>query len=357
MKQAITFDDVLIVPTYSTVTPDMVDVSTSIGNMELDIPLISAPMDTVTEKTMAEEMSKLGGLGIIHKNMEEQIQLLQIQAVLAGGNKVGVAVSPTKFSKDHIKKMVDTGLTTIVVDSAHGDSLNVIKAVEKISGIISGLSKVNIIAGNVVTGLGAKRLADAGADVIKVGIGPGSICTTRIVAGVGVPQLTAIMDVKDALGDSSADIIADGGIKCSGDIAKALAAGADAVMLGSLLAGHDESPFKEAVWINEKRYMSYRGMGSEGAMNDGSADRYNQEGAEKFVPEGVEGCVPYRGKLKNTVYQLVGGLKSSMGYCGSKDIKTFKRNANFVLVSPSSLRESHTHNVHNMKESVSYVGQ
>tara|TARA_Y100000310_G_C20691935_1_gene822862 strand:+ start:3026 stop:4096 length:1071 start_codon:yes stop_codon:yes gene_type:complete len=356
MKQAITFDDVLIVPTYSEITPDMVDVSTSIGSMELDIPLISAPMDTVTEKTMAEEMSKLGGLGIIHKNMDEQRQLLQVKAVLAGGNKVGVAVSPTKFSKDHIKKMVDAGLTTIVVDSAHGDSLNVIKAVEKIDSIISGL-KVSIIAGNVVTGLGAKRLMDAGADVIKVGIGPGSICTTRIVAGVGVPQLTAIIDVRDEIKDT-ADIIADGGIRCSGDIAKALAAGADAIMLGSLLAGHDESPnFKEVVWINEKRYISYRGMGSEGAMNEGSADRYNQEGAEKFVPEGVEGCVPYRGKLKDTVYQLVGGLKSSMGYCGSKDIKTFKRNANFVMVSPSSLRESHPHNVHNMKESVSYVGQ
>jgi len=352
MKEAITYDDVLLTPRYSECTPDMVDVSTVLGLMKLDIPIVSAPMDTVTEKSMAEGMSKLGGLGIIHKNMDEVTQLSQVKTVVAGGHRVGVAVSPTKFKKDHIRKLVDNGVSTIVVDSAHGDSRNVIKAVEEIS--MMG-DDVIIVAGNVATGLGAKRLVSAGADVIKVGIGPGSICTTRIVAGVGIPQLTAIMDVREEIEDS-ADIIADGGVRCSGDIAKALAAGASAVMLGSMLAGHDESPnFKEVVWINNKRYVSYRGMGSEGAMNEGSADRYNQDGSKKFVPEGVEGCVPYRGKLENTIYQLIGGLKSSMGYLGAGNLTSFRRNAEFVKVSSASLRENHPHNIYNMKESANYA--
>ena len=350
MKQAITFDDVLIKPTYSEVTPDMVNVSTVLGDMELDIPVISAPMDTVTEKVMAEEMSKLGGLGIIHKNMDKEKQLSQVKAVSAGGHKVGVAVSPTKFSKKHIMDLIDVGVSAIVVDSAHGDSLNVIKAVEEISSIND---KILIIAGNVATGLGANRLVSAGADVIKVGIGPGSICTTRIVAGVGVPQLTAIMDVRDEIKDT-AEIIADGGIRYSGDIAKALAAGASAVMLGSMLAGHEESPgFTYS--IEDKKYKSYRGMGSEGAMNEGSADRYNQDGSKKFVPEGIEGSVLYKGNLKDTIYQVIGGLKSSMGYVGAEDLSDFRRNSQFVMVSPSSLRENHPHNIYNMKESSNYA--
>ena len=352
MKEAITYDDVLLVPTYSTVTPDMVDVSTMLGAMKLDIPIVSAPMDTVTEKSMAEGMSKLGGLGIIHKNMDEMAQLSQVKTVVAGGHRVGVAVSPTKFKKDYIKKLVDSGVSTIVIDSAHGDSKNVIKAVEEVDFILSGLD-VLIIAGNVATGLGAKRLVSAGADVVKVGIGPGSICTTRIVAGVGVPQLTAIVDVREEIKDT-ADIIADGGIRYSGDIAKALAAGASAVMLGSMLAGHDESP-GFSFNVEDKKYKSYRGMGSEGAMNEGSADRYSQDGSEKFVPEGIEGSVLYKGKLEDTIYQLIGGLKSSMGYLGAGNLTSFKRNAEFVKVSPSALRENHPHNIHNMKESANYA--
>ena len=350
MKEAITYDDVLLTPRYSDVTPDMVDVSTVLGLMKLEIPIISAPMDTVTEKSMAEGMSKLGGLGIIHKNMDEITQLSQVLAVSAGGHKVGVAVSPTKFKKDHIRMLIDSGVSTIVIDSAHGDSLNVIKAVEEISEISDDIL---IIAGNVATGLGAKRLVSAGADVIKVGIGPGSICTTRIVAGVGVPQLTAIMDVREEIEDT-ADIIADGGIRYSGDIAKALAAGASAVMLGSMLAGHEESP-GFVFNVEDKKYKSYRGMGSEGAMNEGSADRYGQDGSEKFVPEGIEGSVLYKGKLEDTIYQLIGGLKSSMGYLGAGNLTCFRRNAQFVKVSPSALRENHPHNIHNMKESANYA--
>ena len=350
MKEAITYDDVLLTPRYSECTPDMVDVSTVLGAMRLEIPIISAPMDTVTEKAMAEGMSELGGLGIIHKNMTSSEQLSQVQSVVASGNKVGVAVSPTKFKKNHINKLIDAGLTTIVIDSAHGDSLNVMKAVEEISAINDN---VLVIAGNVATGDGAKRLVNAGADVIKVGIGPGSICTTRIVAGVGVPQLTAIMDVREAI-EGTADIIADGGIRYSGDIAKALAAGASAVMLGSMLAGHEESP-GFIFCVDGKKYKSYRGMGSEGAMNEGSADRYSQDGSKKFVPEGIEGSVLYKGKLEDTIYQLIGGLKSSMGYLGAGNLTSFKRSAQFVKVSPSALRENHPHNIHNMKESANYA--
>ena len=350
VKKSITFDDVLLVPQYSDITPDLVDIQTYLSHsLTLGIPVISAPMDTVTESPMAVEMSKLGGLGIIHKNMTPREQFKQIKH--SNCCNIGVAVSPTKYDLDHIFEMEQEGLNAIVIDSAHGHSLNVLKAVEDISNNVS--EDVTIIAGNVATGKGALDLMNCGADAVKVGIGPGSICTTRIVAGVGVPQITAIMDVSEALQDHPTAIIADGGIRYSGDIAKAIASGADAVMLGSLLAGHDESP-GELFTVDGKQHKSYRGMGSEGAMNDGSGDRYSQDGTKKFVPEGIEGSVPYKGKVSDTIYQLMGGLRSSMGYCGAKDIASMQHKSEFTLISPSSLQESHPHNIHNMKESPNY---
>jgi IMP dehydrogenase len=362
MKTAITFDDVLLVPQYSEVTPDMVNTTTRLGSMKLKIPIISAPMDTVTESPMVTEMNRLGGLGIIHKNMTNAEQLKQVKK--SDCLNIGVAVSPTKYDLDHIFELEQEGVSAIVIDSAHGHSLNVMRAVEEISNSVG--EQITIIAGNVATAEGALDLVTCGADVIKVGIGPGSICTTRIVAGVGVPQVTAIMDVYEALNKNydkgyKVGIIADGGIRYSGDVAKALAAGADAVMLGSLLAGHDESP-GELFTVNGKQFKSYRGMGSEGAMNEGSADRYNQDGSKKFVPEGIEGSVPYKGKVEDTIYQLVGGIKSAMGYCGDADMSSFVGRCSnffhmkgFVGITPSALVESHPHNLAHIKESSNYV--
>jgi len=356
MRTAITFDDVLLVPQYSEVTPDMVDTSVSIGGLDLEIPIISAPMDTVTETDMACEMSRLGGLGIIHKNMPHSEQIGMVLDIKQRGHKVGAAISPTKFTGNLIRGLEDRGADFFVLDSAHGHSLNVINALKE----IKQLTDVPVIVGNIATERAAVDLKEAGADALKVGIGPGSICTTRIVSGVGVPQITAIMDVYRA--GTGLPVIADGGIRYSGDIAKAIAAGADCVMLGSLLAGHDEVPNYQGVIIDGKRYVPYRGMGSEGAMNDGSGDRYSQDGSNKFVPEGIEGCIPYRGRVEDTIYQLVGGLKSAMGYCGAATIKDLNQVSSnywhmkgFVGVSSSSLKENHPHSLSKIEEASNYV--
>lgn len=474
--RALTFEDVLLVPAYSEILPKEVSLQTKFSrNIALNAPLVSAAMDTVTEYSTAIAMARLGGIGIIHKNMDENSQVAQIKKVkksesgviidpiyispdsalfqakaitdnykISGvpvvddkGNLIGILTNRdmrfetdlsrcvkevmTKaplitaregtsleearnimnkhkieklpivnekgvlkglitikdiqkrieypnsnkddfgrlrvgaaigvFQYDRAKALVDAGVDVLVLDSAHGHSKGIIETVKEIKKHLA----VDIVAGNVATSEGAQALIDAGADGVKVGIGPGSICTTRIVAGVGVPQITAIDEVAKVCQKAEIPVIADGGIKYSGDIAKALAAGASSVMIGSMLAGTEESP-GETIIYQGRQYKNYRGMGSLGAMNKGSADRYFQEGTaqEKLVPEGIEGRVPYRGKIADVIHQMLGGLRSSMGYLGAKDIKTLWEKAEFVEITQSGLRESHVHDVMITREAPNY---
>lgn len=483
VSDGITFDDVLLLPRYSEVTPDRADTLTVFTRgIPLRIPLISAPMDTVTESALAIALAQEGGLGIIHRNMSPERQAREVAKVkrsengiitdpisLAPGDTVARAVqlmaeqnvsgfpvtkdgtshgelvgiltrrdmkflhdahadvkvgdvmtreklvvappettpieAETILNRARVEKLllVDAGgflrgmitmrdcenftkhphacrdargrlrvgaacgvmqmervehlvgaeADVLVVDTAHGHSRNVLATVSE----IKKRFRIDVVAGNVGTADGAKALIDAGADAVKVGIGPGSICTTRVVTGVGVPQITAIMNAVEAAAAAGIPVIADGGIRMSGDIAKAIAAGAHAVMLGGLFAGLDEAP-GELVLHRGRRYKSYRGMGSEGAMAQGSADRYGQsssQGAQKFVPEGVEGRVPYRGSLSEFVYQMVGGLRAAMGYCGCATIGELRSNARFIRVSASSVIESHPHDIQITKESPNYT--
>lgn len=474
--RALTFEDVLLVPAYSEILPKEVSLQTKFSrNIALNAPLVSAAMDTVTEYSTAIAMARLGGIGIIHKNMDENSQVAQIKKVkksesgviidpiyispdsalfqakaitdnykISGvpvvddkGNLIGILTNRdmrfetdlsrcvkevmTKtplitaregtsleearnimnkhkieklpivnekgvlkglitikdiqkrieypnsnkddfgrlrvgaaigvFQYDRAKALVDAGVDVLVLDSAHGHSKGIIETVKEIKKHLV----VDIVAGNVATSEGAQALIDAGADGVKVGIGPGSICTTRIVAGVGVPQITAINEVAKVCQKAEIPVIADGGIKYSGDIAKALAAGASNVMIGSMLAGTKESP-GETIIYQGRQYKNYRGMGSLGAMNKGSADRYFQEGTaqEKLVPEGIEGRVPYRGKIADVIHQMLGGLRSSMGYLGAKDIETLWEKAEFVEITQSGLRESHVHDVVITREAPNY---
>lgn len=472
----ITFDDVLLVPQYSEVTPNMIDVSTYLTKkIKLNIPLMSAGMDTVTEHRMAIAMARQGGIGIIHKNMSIEAQADEVDKVKRSEN--GVITDPFYLSPDHTlkdanelmakyrisgvpitegKKLVGIitnrdllfetnmdrpikecmtheklvtaregvtleeakkilkesrkeklpivdkdgnlkGLITIkdiekqikypnsakdsygrlvcgagigitadvldrtealvkahvdcvVLDSAHGHSGNVIRALKEIKAAFPDL---DVIAGNIATGEAARALVEAGADCVKVGIGPGSICTTRVVAGIGVPQVTAVMSVYDAIKDTGVPIIADGGIQFSGDIVKALAAGADICMMGSLFAGCDEAPGEVELYQGRK-FKVYRGMGSIAAMENGSKDRYFQSGAKKLVPEGVEGRVAYKGLVEDEVFQLVGGIRSGMGYCGAKNIKTLQQTGKFVKISSAGLKESHPHDINITKEAPNY---
>lgn len=474
--RALTFEDVLLVPAYSEILPKEVSLQTKFSkNITLNSPLVSAAMDTVTEYRTAIAMARVGGIGIIHKNMDINSQVAQIKKVkksesgviidpifispeatlmqakaitdnykISGvpvvddsGSLIGILTNRdmrfetdlnrlvkevmTKaplitaqvgtsleearnimnkhkieklpivnekgilkglitikdiqkrieyphsnkddfgrlrvgaaigvFQYDRAKALVDAGVDVLVLDSAHGHSRGILETIKEIKKHLV----VDIVAGNVATKEGAKALIEAGADGVKVGIGPGSICTTRIVAGVGVPQITAIADVAEICNQEGIPLIADGGIKYSGDIAKALAAGASSVMIGSMLAGTEESP-GETIIYQGRQYKSYRGMGSLGAMNKGSADRYFQEGTaqEKLVPEGIEGRVPYRGKIADVIHQMLGGLRSSMGYLGSKDIPTLWEKAEFVEITQSGLRESHVHDVMITKEAPNY---
>ncbi|OCR15302.1 IMP dehydrogenase [Helicobacter pullorum] len=474
--RALTFEDVLLVPAYSEILPKEVSLQTKFSkNITLNSPLVSAAMDTVTEYRTAIAMARVGGIGIIHKNMDINSQVAQIKKVkksesgviidpifispeatlmqakaitdnykISGvpvvddsGSLIGILTNRdmrfetdlnrlvkevmTKaplitaqvgtsleearnimnkhkieklpivnekgilkglitikdiqkrieyphsnkddfgrlrvgaaigvFQYDRAKALVDAGVDVLVLDSAHGHSRGILETIKEIKKHLV----VDIVAGNVATKEGAKALIEAGADGVKVGIGPGSICTTRIVAGVGVPQITAIADVAGICNQEGIPLIADGGIKYSGDIAKALAAGASSVMIGSMLAGTEESP-GETIIYQGRQYKSYRGMGSLGAMNKGSADRYFQEGTaqEKLVPEGIEGRVPYRGKIADVIHQMLGGLRSSMGYLGSKDIPTLWEKAEFVEITQSGLRESHVHDVMITKEAPNY---
>ena len=474
--EGITFDDVLLVPGYSEVTPDQVNVETNLTkNIRLNIPMMSAGMDTVTEHRMAIAMARQGGIGIIHKNMSIEAQAEEVDKVKRSENGVitdpfsltpehtlkdadelmgkfrisGVPVTEgrklvgiitnrdLKFETDFSKKIRESmtsenlitaregitledaknvlararkeklpivdenynlvGLITIkdiektikyplaakdaqgrllcgagvgitkdilervealvkakvdvvVLDSAHGHSKNVLDCLKRVK---EAFPKLEVIAGNVATGEATEALIEAGADCVKVGIGPGSICTTRVVAGIGVPQISAIMDCYEVAESYGIPIIADGGIKYSGDMTKAIAAGGDVCMMGSIFAGCDESPGDFEIYQGRK-FKVYRGMGSIAAMENGSKDRYFQSEAKKLVPEGVEGRVPYKGTVEDTVFQLMGGLKSGMGYCGTPDIASLKEQGRFVKISAASLKESHPHDIHITKEAPNY---
>ena len=474
--EGITFDDVLLVPQYSEVTPNMINLKTHLTKkIVLNIPMMSAAMDTVTESKMAIAMARQGGIGIIHKNMSIEAQADEVDKVKRSENGVitdpfflspdhtladadnlmakfrisGVPITKdgrlvgiitnrdlkfeTDFSKkisesmtsenlitapegitleeakkilakarkeklpivdkdfnlkglitikdiekqikypnaakddqgrllcgagvgitadvlDRVQALVNAHVDVIVVDSAHGHSANVLRVVRMVKDKFPDLQ---VIAGNVATGAGAKALIEAGADCVKIGIGPGSICTTRVVAGIGVPQITAIMSAYEEAKKAGIPIIADGGIKYSGELTKAIAAGADVCMLGSMLAGCDESPGDFELYQGRK-YKVYRGMGSLAAMENGSKDRYFQTNAKKLVPEGVEGRVAYKGTVEDTIFQMMGGLRSGMGYCGAKDIKTLQETGEFVKISAASLKESHPHDIHITKEAPNY---
>jgi len=447
--EGITFDDVLLVPAYSKVIPNQVDVTTYLTKkVKLNIPMMSAGMDTVTEHRMAIAMARQGGIGIIHKNMSIEAQAEEVDKVKRSEN--GVITDPFYLSPEHTLKDADElmakfrisgvpitegrklvgiitnrdtledakkilaksrkeklpivdddfnlkGLITIkdiekqikyplaakdeqgrllcgaavgitanvlarvdalvkasvdviVIDSAHGHSENILKAVREIK---AAYPELQVIAGNVATGAATKALIEAGVDAVKVGIGPGSICTTRVVAGIGVPQITAVMDCYEAAKEYGIPIIADGGIKYSGDVTKAIAAGANVCMMGSMFAGCDESPGTFELYQGRK-YKVYRGMGSIAAMENGSKDRYFQENAKKLVPEGVEGRVAYKGHVEDTVFQLMGGLRSGMGYCGAETIEKLKETGRFIKISAASLKESHPHDIHITKEAPNY---
>jgi IMP dehydrogenase len=354
IKEALTFDDVLLLPKYSDILPANTNISLDLTKqIALKVPFLTSAMDTVTESKMAVAIAKEGGLGIIHRNLNIKNQSNEIIKVKKKKLYVGAAIGTNKEDIDRAKSLVSNGVDLIVIDTAHGHSEKVLKTLSKIKKIIN---KVPICVGNIATGEAAKRLYNSGADIIKVGIGPGSICTTRMVAGIGVPQISAIMDVKKALSKKKIKIISDGGIKFSGDIAKALAAGADAIMMGSIFAGTEESPGKKFS-IKGKIYKHYRGMGSIGAMSAGSANRYfqkNYKDKSKFVPEGVEGRVEFKGKVSKIIYQLKGGLRSSMGYIGAKNLKEIHTKAKFVKITKAGFYESMVHSVEMTQKTINY---
>ena len=350
IKEALTFDDVTLAPNYSEILPSETNTSTKLSkNLTLKIPLISSAMDTVTEGSMAAAIAEKGGIGVIHRNLSIEKQIFEIKKVKQKKLLVGAAVGASSEEHRRAKRILKENLDLIVVDTAHAHTKKVSDIIKMI--VKTKPKKTTLCAGNIATAEAAKFLIKLGVDVIKVGIGPGSICTTRLVAGIGVPQLSAIMNVKSGVGNRKVSIIADGGIKFSGDIAKALAAGADAVMIGSLFAGTDQAPGK-IIKKNGKLFKSFRGMGSIGAMNKGSADRYfqtKQKNSSKYVPEGVEGFVKYKGKVDKVIYQLVGGLKSSMGYLGSKKITHLRKKPKFYKITKAGFFESMVHNIDEVK--------
>ena len=354
ITEALTFDDVLLLPRHSSVLPATTNISLHLTNkITLKVPFLSSAMDTVTESKMAIAIAKEGGLGIIHRNLDIKNQSREIKKVKNKKYLVGAAIGTNKEDFDRARSLVAHGVDLIVIDTAHGHSEKVLRTLTNIKKIIK---KVPICVGNIATGEAAKKLYNSGADIIKVGIGPGSICTTRMVAGVGVPQISAIMEVKKALNKKKIKIISDGGIKFSGDIAKALAAGADAIMMGSIFAGTEESPGKKFKF-NGKIYKQYRGMGSIGAMSAGSANRYFQKkfkDKSKFVPEGVEGRVEYKGKVSNIIYQLQGGLRSSMGYIGAKNLEEINKKAKFIKITKAGFYESMVHSVEMTQKTTNY---
>ena len=354
IKESLTFDDVLLIPKYSDVLPSETDISLNLSKkITLKVPFLSSAMDTVTESKMAVAIAQAGGIGVIHRNLKIRKQSQEVMKVKKKKLIVGAAVGTNNEDVDRARSLIDNGCDLIVIDTAHGHSAKVLK-------VLSKLKKINfnvpICVGNIATAEASKKLYNSGADIIKVGIGPGSICTTRMVAGIGVPQISAIMEVKGALKNKKIKIISDGGIKFSGDIAKALAAGADAIMMGSIFAGTDESPGKKFK-IKGKIYKQFRGMGSIGAMSSGSANRYFQKNFKdksKFVPEGVEGRVEYKGNVSKIIYQLQGGLRSSMGYIGAKDINQIQKKAKFIKITKAGFYESMVHSVEITQKTINY---
>ena len=354
IKEALTFDDVLLLPRFSKILPSETDISLNLDkNIYLRSPFLSSAMDTVTESKMAIAIAREGGIGIIHRNLNIEKQSKEIIKVKKNNLLVGAAIGTSSEDLNRAKSLINNGVDLIVIDTAHGHSEKVLKIMSKIK---KNNFKTPICVGNIATAEAAKKLYNAGADIIKVGIGPGSICTTRMVAGIGVPQITAIMEVKKALNKKKVKIISDGGIKFSGDIVKAMAAGADAIMMGSIFAGTEESPGKKFK-IKNKFYKRYRGMGSIGAMSAGSSDRYfqkNHKDKSKFVPEGVDGRVEYKGDVSKIIYQLKGGLRSSMGYIGAKKLKDIRKNARFIKITKAGFYESMVHSVEMIEPTLNY---
>ncbi len=367
ISEGITFDDVLLVPAKSDILPGDVSLKTTLTkNIQLNIPVLSAAMDTVTESEMAKEMAILGGAGVIHKNLSFEQQALEVSKVKKikvrktdgataaidqeGSLVVGAAVSPGEDTLKRVEALVKAKVNFIVVDSAHGHSDGILKTVKSIR---QAYPDLDIIAGNIATKQAAQDLVEAGANCVKVGIGPGSICTTRVVSGVGVPQISAIMEVYDYCHTNNIPFIADGGIKYSGDVVKALGAGANVVMLGSLLAGTKEAP-GESIELDGKLYKTYVGMGSLAAMNRGSSDRYFQKGNKKLVPEGIESIVEYKGLVSEVIFQIMGGLRSGMGYTGAHNIDQLRTQARFVKITNAGLVESHPHDVRMFKQAPNY---
>lgn len=369
--EGLTFDDVLLVPQFSKVVPLQTSLVTNLTkNLKLNIPIIASPMDTVCESTMAIAMARLGGIGIIHKNLSIEEQANQVALVKAYelceedtnaavdvSNRllVGASVSIGSDFEERALAVAKAGIDVIVIDSAHGHSKNIIDAVHFVKDNCQGL---DVIAGNIATREAAISLIDAGVDAIRVGIGPGSICTTRVIAGVGVPQITAIMDVYEACAYTDCKIIADGGIKTSGDVCKAIGAGASTVMLGNMLAGTDETP-GDLVDVEGVSYKSFVGMGSLAAMKRGSSERYFQNAKDKakLVPEGIESLVKCKGPVAAVIFQICGGLRSGLGYNGAKNILELTQKAKFIKISNSGLSESHPHSLNIIKAAPNYQGK
>lgn len=348
LSLGLSFDDVLIVPAYSEVIPSEVSLQTSIAkDFFLDLPILSAAMDTVSERDMGIVMSKAGGMAVIHKNLSIQEQAAEVAAVKAAGGRVGAAIGTAADAIERGDALISAGADAIFVDTAHGHSKNVGNVVKNLRAKYPDLI---IVAGNIATADGALFLKDMGASAVKVGIGPGSICTTRVVSGCGYPQLSAIHDVARAL-DGLIPVIADGGIRESGDMVKALAAGASAVMIGSMLAGTAETP-GEIFKVGDVKYKNYRGMGSIAAMKKGSADRYAQQNVEhkKLVAEGIEAFVKYKGEASDLLEKMRGGIQSGMGYAGAKTIGELWEKARFVQITSAGIAESHPHSVIQMKD-------
>ncbi len=370
LEEGLTFDDLLLLPNYSEILPSQAITKSRFSeNVPLNIPLISSAMDTVTESQMAIAMALLGGLGIIHKNLTIEVQAQEVEKVkknkvnksqfpLAnidkdGSLRVGAAVGVSEKEFERARRLMSAHIDVIVIDTAHGHSKGVIEMIKKIK---KYKKHIEIVAGNVATREACLALIKAGANGIKVGIGPGSICTTRVIAGIGVPQMHAIFSCREVCHKYKIPFISDGGIQYSGDVVKALAGGASSVMIGSIFAGTDEAP-GELTEKDGRKYKIYRGMGSLGAMKKGSKDRYAQGDVQdsfKLVPEGIEGQVTYRGKLEDTVYQLIGGLRSGMGYLGAQTISEMQKKAKFIRISGASLTESHPHGILDTHEAPNY---
>ena len=355
----LTYDDVLLLPGPSEVVPSEVDTGTWLTRkIKLSIPLVSSAMDTVTESQMAIALAKAGGIGIIHRNLSIDDQVTHVKLA----KNVGIAGAAVGVGEDGFKRaqaVIEAGVDVVVVDTAHGHHRAVLESIERVKKFSPD---TQVIGGNIATRSGAQALINAGADGVKVGVGPGSICTTRVVAGVGVPQITAIMEANKACSKAGVPLIADGGLQYSGDIVKAIVAGANTVMLGSLFAGCDESP-SELVEIDGVKFKVYRGMGSLGAMQSRgeqksySKDRYMQDDVlseDKLVPEGIEGKIKYRGPVTSVIHQLVGGLRSGMGYAGAADIETLRREGQLIQITAAGLKESHPHDVADIKDAPNY---